>query len=77
MFSRPFISLAVLTSMAFLEAPVHKASLGYVDFPISYEPAVQSTFSTGVALLDSFEFREAEGAFRKVEQDDPNCVIAA
>ena len=77
MFSRPLISLGVLIGMAFLELPVRAASLGEVHFPTSCKPDVQSTFDSGVALLHSFEFREAEGAFRKVEQGDPKCVIAA
>ena len=53
-----------------------KAALGYVHFPISCKPEVQAPFDAGVALLHSFEFREAEAAFRNVEHDDPKCVIA-
>ena len=30
-----------------------------------------------MALLHSFEFREAEAAFHQVERDDSKCVIAA
>lgn len=53
-----------------------KAALGYVHFPISCKPEVQAPFDAGVALLHSFEFREAEAAFRTVEHADPECVIA-
>jgi len=34
-------------------------------------------FNSGVALLHSFEFREADAAFHEVEKEDPTCVIAA
>jgi tetratricopeptide (TPR) repeat protein len=54
-----------------------KAALGDVHFPISCKAEVQAPFDRGVALLHSFEFREAEAAFRSVEQADPQCVIAA
>ena len=77
MFSRPFLSVGLVIGMAFLQSLVQAASLGDVHFPISCKPSVQSTFDSGVALLHSFEFPEAEGAFRKVEHDDSKCVIAA
>ena len=77
MLSRPLISLCVLIAVASLQSPVRAASFGDVHFPTSCKPEVQSTFDSGVALLHSFEFREAEGAFLKVEQGDPKCVIAA
>ena len=54
-----------------------KAALGDVHFPISCRTEVQSRFDTGIALLHSFEFREAEEVFRQVEGDDSRCVIAA
>ncbi len=52
-------------------------SLGDVRFPTSCKPTTQQQFDSGVALLHSFEFREAEAAFRNVEKEDPKCVIAA
>lgn len=51
--------------------------LGQVHFPNSCKPDVQAHFLEGVALLQSFEFTEAEQAFSQVEKDDPQCVIAA
>ena len=77
MFLRSLLSLGLVIGMALLESPVHAASLGDVHFPISCKADVQSTFDSGVALLHSFEFREAELAFHTVEQRDPKCVIAA
>ena len=52
-------------------------SLGDVHFPTSCKATTQQQFDSGVALLHSFEFREAEVSFRKVEKEDPKCVIAA
>ncbi|AXC11005.1 TPR repeat [Acidisarcina polymorpha] len=51
-------------------------SLGNVHFPTSCKPGTQKTFDSGVALLYSFEFREAEAAFHRVEKEDAKCVIA-
>ena len=73
--------LAVTLAIAFLRMPsalkAEKAELGDVHFPISCKAGVQPRFDYGLALLHSFEFREAEGVFRAVESDDPKCVIAA
>lgn len=76
MFWHRFILGAVI-GVPFLGHSVYAASLGDVHFPTSCNPRVQHTFDSGVALLHSFEFREAENAFREVERNDPNCVIAA
>ena len=78
----PFPSIAALglslTSLLPLSSfCAEKAALGDVHFPISCRTEVQSRFDSGVALLHSFEFREAEEVFRQVEGDDPRCVIAA
>lgn len=77
MFAPSLMALGTLIGMTFLSIPVRAASLGDVHFPISCKAEVQGSFDLGIALLHSFEFREAEGAFRKVEQGDPTCVIAA
>lgn len=69
--------LGAVISLSILGNPVYAASLGDVHFPISCNPKVQPTFDSGVALLHSFEFREAENAFHEVERNDPKCVIAA
>jgi hypothetical protein len=77
---RMCLDLAVALGVAFLPMPsaltAEKAELGDVHFPISCKAEVQSRFDYGLALLHSFEFREAEEAFRAVESDDPKCVIA-
>lgn len=71
--------IACLLSIALL-APssiAERAGLGDVHFPTSCQTQVQARFDSGVALLHSFEFKEAETAFTQVEKKDPKCVIAA
>ena len=51
-------------------------TLGSVNFPTSCAPAVQATFSRGMALLYSFEYEQAELAFENVAQKDPRCAMA-
>lgn len=50
--------------------------LGSVNFPVSCTPDAQKTFNTGVALLHSFQYEEAEQAFSQVAQQDPTCAMA-
>jgi tetratricopeptide (TPR) repeat protein len=75
------LDFTVALAVAFFLMPsaftAEKAELGDVHFPISCKAEIQSRFDYGLALLHSFEFREAEEAFRAVESDDPKCVIAA
>jgi tetratricopeptide (TPR) repeat protein len=51
-------------------------SFGSVNFPVSCDPAVQSTFTRGLALLYSFEYEQAQQAFENVAQRDPACAMA-
>jgi len=67
----------LLSSCAATVSASDKASLGQVQFANSCKPEVQARFLEGVALLHSFEFKEAEHAFQNVEEDDPACTIAA
>ena len=78
MFS-PFVAFRVGVVAILFVAQLSPAldSLGDVHFPTSCKVGAQKTFDSGVALLHSFEFREAEAAFRNVERQDPACVIAA
>lgn len=69
--------LVVVGSCVATAASLGEDRLGQVHFPNSCRPAVQSHFLEGVALLQSFEFTEAEQAFGQVEEGDPQCVIAA
>ncbi|MBA0083359.1 MAG: hypothetical protein HRJ53_00015, partial [Acidobacteria bacterium Pan2503] len=51
-------------------------TLGTVNFPTSCAPAVQATFTRGMALLYSFEYEQAELAFENVAQKDSGCAMA-
>src|ERR1700748_2691452 len=79
MFSRPFIpSLIGFCGLSCAAHPLQALdSLGDVHFPTSCKSSTRQQFDAGVALLHSFEFREAEAAFRNVEKEDSKCVIAA
>ena len=50
--------------------------LGKVTFPISCDPAVQSEFDSGVAMLHSYWFNTAGKVFKTVAQRDPGCAMA-
>ncbi len=49
---------------------------GDVSFAVACKPETQETFDLGISLLHSFEYREAEKAFVKVMEADPECVMA-
>ncbi len=49
---------------------------GKVDFPFSCNPSIRETFDLGISLLHSFEYDEAEKAFVKVIDADPDCAMA-
>src|SRR5215467_12306907 len=50
--------------------------LGTVHFATSCSPAVQKPFDRAVALLHSFQFREAIDGFNATLKIDSNCNIA-
>ena len=50
--------------------------LGTVHFPVPCAAAVQQNFTSGVALLHSFWYEEAEKTFEHVAEDDPRCAMA-
>lgn len=49
---------------------------GDVEFLVSCKYATRETFTLAVSLLHSFEYEEAEKAFVKVIDVDPNCPMA-
>jgi Tfp pilus assembly protein PilF len=51
-------------------------TLGTVSFQTSCQPAAQGAFNRAVALLHSFEFREAIAGFDAVLAADPACAMA-
>ena len=50
--------------------------LGTVHFPVSCKPDVQAAFTRAVALLHSFGYGEARGAFEGVAERDSACGMA-
>ena len=50
--------------------------LGRVSFTVSCTPAAQKQFNRAVAWLHSFEYEEAEKAFKEVAATDPRCGMA-
>ena len=50
--------------------------LGTVDFPVSCAPAARARFQRAVALLHSFAYELADGAFSDVLAADPSCAMA-
>ncbi len=51
-------------------------SFGEVSFSLSCKYSVRETFNLAVSLLHSFEYQEAEKAFVKVLDADPECAMA-
>ena len=75
------ILLAVPSFAAYSQEHVHPEGaptekLGTVHFATSCSPAVAPQFDRGVALLHSFEFRAAIGAFNEVLAADSTCAMA-
>jgi tetratricopeptide (TPR) repeat protein len=77
-----FVGLLNLTGVADDDKEHHhheeltEAQLGTVYFPVSCDPAVQKSFTRGVALLHSFWYEEAEKEFMQVATGDPHCAMA-
>jgi len=49
--------------------------VGKVSFPVSCNAEAQATFNQAVAWLHSFEYEEAQKAFREVAAQDPQCAM--
>ncbi len=79
------LRFAVLFGAVLLAAPALRAdhdhdhateSLGKVHFPVSCQAAQQPAFDRGVALMHSFGYERAEGAFNEILAQDPKCAMA-
>ena len=67
-----------LTSIDLLEGNIilcSGSSFGKVSFSLGCKYSVRDTFDLAVSLLHSFEYDEAEKAFAKVIDKDPNCPM--
>jgi tetratricopeptide (TPR) repeat protein len=56
--------------------PAPGERVGTVFFAVSCAPAVQKSFSRGVALLHDFWYQEAQSQFTEILRQDPGCSIA-
>jgi Tfp pilus assembly protein PilF len=68
--------IVTLTPATALAAPQSDHRLGAVHFPNSCSPAAQDAINTGVALLHSFEYQQAQQAFTELLQREPKCPAA-
>lgn len=76
--------LSAVTLAALVQAPLagqqeHEhpsGSHGRVDFQVSCAPEVQGPFNEAVAMLHSFGYEQAHGAFIDVAKRDPACGMA-
>lgn len=66
----------VLEAGAQQQAQHQHDQLGSVTFPTSCQPAVQSQFERGVAMLHSYWFSYAGKTFQSVLEQDPSCTMA-
>ena len=70
----------ILLSLSTVTQEAHEhgvpEQLGTVSFPTSCSAQVQASLERAVALLHSFAYSAAEGAFRDVAEKDPQCAMA-
>src|SRR5258708_2114924 len=50
--------------------------LGQVNFPTSCAAEAQPSMETGVALLHSFQYEQADQSFSEAAKRDPKCAMA-
>src|SRR5258708_8693376 len=50
--------------------------LGQVHFPTSCAVEAQPSMETGVALLHSFQYKQADQSFSEAAKRDPKCAFA-
>ena len=67
-------ALFLLSAVRSYAAPPDQ--LGKVNFPTTCSGEVQPTVEKGVALLDSFEYKESEQTFVEATTRDPKCAMA-
>jgi hypothetical protein len=76
-FPRMILALVFALTAAIAAAAGQSGDLGAVEFPNSCAEGVQPPLQRAVALLHSFWWDRAEGAFRDVLKEDPSCSIAS
>jgi len=71
-------SIGTLTreGLAAQGAAATSPQLGQVNFPTSCAPDAQSSIETGVALLHSFQYQQADQTFSDAAKRDSKCAMA-
>lgn len=72
----PVLLLSCLFLLPVARAADGDGGLGSIHFPNSGDPAAQAAFLTGVKALHSFQFDEAQLAFREAQALDPDFALA-
>ena len=80
------VKMAAIAALGFLSWPVLSAAqsaaesqaprLGKVDFATSCSPQAQPIFERGLALMHSFQYREASETFDEAAASEPKCAMA-
>jgi tetratricopeptide (TPR) repeat protein len=70
------LGLLCAASVKAQETHQHEHDVGKVNFPVSCSASAQEQFNRAVAWLHSFEYEEAEKAFKQVSLTDQKCGIA-
>ncbi len=73
---KPFPELASLDLLRGELLLCNAEEFGEVNFSLSCNYEMRATFDLALSLLHSFEYAEAEKAFVKVIDADPNCAMA-
>ena len=58
------------------QAPSPAPQLGQVNFPTTCAAQAQPLIETGVALLHSFQYQQADQTFSEAAKRDPKCALA-
>src|SRR5262245_38538830 len=70
------LGLLCAASVKAQETHQHEHEVGKVNFPVSCSASAQEQFNRAVAWLHSFEYEEAEKAFKQVSLTDQKCGMA-
>ena len=67
------LALSLVACVKAQETHQHEHEVGKVNFPVSCSASAQEQFNRAVAWLHSFEYEEAEKAFKQVSLTDQKC----
>src|ERR1700730_14591750 len=72
----PSVFLAIAQANHSEQAATAAPQLGQVNFPTSCFAQAQTLMETGVALLHSFQYQQADQTFSAAAKRDPKCALA-